>query len=71
MRLSAAVSQASHCQPLDDAGMRAEALFPGGHVEAVVGESYRLKSDPAFASDSAPQALKEACSEFGPDNAGV
>ncbi|HKQ45373.1 MAG TPA: LPS assembly protein LptD [Rhizomicrobium sp.] len=33
-------------------GVMAEALFPGGKVEAQVGQTYRLKPDPLFASFS-------------------
>ncbi len=38
--------------PRANAGVRADAMFPGGKIEALVGESFRLKSDPLFASDS-------------------
>ena len=35
--------------PRTNVGMRAEAFFPGGSVEAQVGQTYRLKPDPTFA----------------------
>ncbi len=38
--------------PRANAGLRADAIFPIAHVEAVVGESFRLKADPVFAHDS-------------------
>ena len=36
--------------PRANVGARAEALFPGGKVEAQVGQTYRLKPDPLFAA---------------------
>ena len=38
--------------PRANVGVMAEALFPGGRVEAQVGQTYRLKPDPLFASFS-------------------
>jgi len=38
--------------PRANVGAMAEALFPGGKVEAQVGQTYRLKRDPLFASFS-------------------
>jgi len=38
--------------PRANAGLRADAIFPGGKIEALVGESFRLKPDPIFAADS-------------------
>ncbi|MEO8300652.1 MAG: LPS assembly protein LptD [Rhizomicrobium sp.] len=38
--------------PRANVGVMAEALFPGGKVEAQVGQTYRLKPDPLFASFS-------------------
>jgi LPS-assembly protein len=38
--------------PRANVGFRAEALFPSGSVETVWGQTYRLKPDPIFASDS-------------------
>jgi LPS-assembly protein len=38
--------------PRANLGAMAEALFPGGKVEAQVGQTYRLKPDPLFASFS-------------------
>ena len=38
--------------PRANAGIRADAIFPIAHVEAVIGESFRLKADPIFAPDS-------------------
>lgn len=38
--------------PRANAGIRVDAMFPGGKVEALVGESFRLKPDPIFAADS-------------------
>lgn len=38
--------------PRGNAGIRVDAMFPGGKVEALVGESFRLKPDPIFAADS-------------------
>jgi len=38
--------------PRFNAGFRADAIFPVVHLEALVGESFRLKPDPIFASDS-------------------
>jgi LPS-assembly protein len=38
--------------PRANAGIRADAMFPGGKIEALVGESFRLKPDPVFAADS-------------------
>jgi LPS-assembly protein len=38
--------------PRANVGAMAEALFPGGKVEAQVGQTYRLKPDPLFASFS-------------------
>ena len=36
--------------PRANVGAMAEALFPGGEVEALVGQTYRLKPDPLFAA---------------------
>jgi LPS-assembly protein len=38
--------------PRFNAGLRADAIFPVAHLEALVGESFRLKPDPIFAPDS-------------------
>jgi LPS-assembly protein len=38
--------------PRANVGVRAEASFPSGYVEALVGQSYRLKPDTTFAPDS-------------------
>ena len=38
--------------PRGTAGLRADAIFPTGHIEALIGETFRLKPDPIFASDS-------------------
>ena len=38
--------------PRFNAGLRADAIFPVAHIEALVGESFRLKPDPIFAPDS-------------------
>lgn len=39
--------------PRANAGVRADAIFTSGaHIEALVGESFRLKPDPVFAGDS-------------------
>lgn len=38
--------------PRANVGMMAEALFPGGKVEAQAGQTYRLKPDPLFAAFS-------------------
>lgn len=38
--------------PRANVGVRAEANFPGGSVEGVLGQTYRVKSDPIFAADS-------------------
>jgi LPS-assembly protein len=38
--------------PRFNAGFRADAIFPVAHLEALVGESFRLKPDPVFAPDS-------------------
>jgi LPS-assembly protein len=38
--------------PHFDTGVRADAIFSIAHLEALVGESFRLKPDPIFASDS-------------------
>lgn len=38
--------------PRFNAGFRADAIFPAVHLEALIGESFRLKPDPIFASDS-------------------
>jgi LPS-assembly protein len=38
--------------PRFNAGFRADAIFPAVHLEALMGESFRLKPDPTFASDS-------------------
>jgi LPS-assembly protein len=38
--------------PRANVGVMAEALFPGGKVEAQVGQTYRLKPDPLFAAFS-------------------
>jgi LPS-assembly protein len=38
--------------PRANVGMRADAIFPGAKVEALVGESFRFKPDPIFASDT-------------------
>ena len=38
--------------PRFNAGFRADAIFPVAHLEALVGESFRLKPDPIFANDS-------------------
>lgn len=38
--------------PRANAGIRADAIFPSGDVEALIGESFRLKPDPIFATDS-------------------
>jgi len=38
--------------PRANVGFRAEAMFPTGSVETVWGQTYRLKPDPIFASDS-------------------
>lgn len=38
--------------PRFNAGFRADAIFPVAHLEALVGESFRLKPDPIFAPDS-------------------
>jgi len=39
--------------PRANAGVRADAIFASGaHVEALIGQSYRLKPDPIFAGDS-------------------
>jgi len=38
--------------PRFNAGFRADAIFPAVHLEALMGESFRLKPDPIFASDS-------------------
>ena len=38
--------------PRANVGAMAEALFPGGKVEAQVGQTYRLKPDPLFAAFS-------------------
>ncbi|MEI9929280.1 MAG: LPS assembly protein LptD [Rhizomicrobium sp.] len=38
--------------PRFNAGLRADAIYPIAHFEALVGESFRLKPDPIFAGDS-------------------
>ncbi|HVZ90449.1 MAG TPA: LPS assembly protein LptD [Rhizomicrobium sp.] len=38
--------------PRANVGFRADAIFPLAHLEALVGESFRLKPDPIFAADS-------------------
>jgi LPS-assembly protein len=38
--------------PRANVGMMAEALFPGGQIEAQAGQTYRLKPDPLFAAFS-------------------
>jgi len=38
--------------PRFNAGFRADAIFPVAHLEALIGESFRLKPDPIFAADS-------------------
>ncbi|HVV65273.1 MAG TPA: LPS assembly protein LptD [Rhizomicrobium sp.] len=38
--------------PRANVGFRADAIFPLAHLEALVGESFRLKPDPIFANDS-------------------
>ncbi len=38
--------------PRGTAGFRADAIFPTGHIEALIGETFRLKPDPIFAPDS-------------------
>jgi len=38
--------------PRASAGLRADAIFPIAHLEAVVGETYRLKADPILGTDS-------------------
>jgi len=38
--------------PRFNAGVRADAIFPIAHLEALIGESFRLKPDPLFAPDS-------------------
>ncbi|MBV9693623.1 MAG: LPS-assembly protein LptD [Alphaproteobacteria bacterium] len=38
--------------PRATAGVRADAIFPIAHLEAVVGETYRLKAEPILGSDS-------------------
>ena len=38
--------------PRGTAGFRADAIFPTGHIEALIGETFRLKPDTIFASDS-------------------
>ncbi len=38
--------------PRFNVGLRADAILPVAHIEALVGESFRLKPDPAFADDS-------------------
>ncbi|HTT98911.1 MAG TPA: LPS assembly protein LptD [Rhizomicrobium sp.] len=38
--------------PRFNAGFRADAIFPIAHLEALVGQSFRLKPDPVFAADS-------------------
>jgi LPS-assembly protein len=38
--------------PRANAGFMAEALFPGGEVQALVGQTFRLKVDPTFAAFS-------------------
>ena len=38
--------------PRFNTGFRADAIFPIAHLEALVGESFRLKPDPIFAADS-------------------
>jgi LPS-assembly protein len=38
--------------PRFNAGVRADAIFPFAHLEALLGESFRLKPDPIFAPDS-------------------
>jgi LPS-assembly protein len=41
--------------PRANVGLRTEALFPSGSVEALVGEVFRLKSDPIFTADTGLQ----------------
>ncbi len=38
--------------PRANAGVRVDAILPVAHIEALVGESFRLKADPEFAPDS-------------------
>lgn len=38
--------------PRANAGFRADAIFPLAHIEALLGQSYRLKPDSTFAPDS-------------------
>lgn len=38
--------------PRANIGARAEAYFPGGSIEGVLGQTYRVKADPIFAVDS-------------------
>lgn len=38
--------------PRANLGLRAEAIFPGGEAEALVGQTYRLKPDPIFGAGS-------------------
>jgi LPS-assembly protein len=38
--------------PRANAGFIADAIYPGGEVEALVGQTYRLKTDPVFTSYS-------------------
>ena len=38
--------------PRANVGLRTEAFFPGGSVEAILGEVLRLKPDPIFSSDT-------------------
>jgi LPS-assembly protein len=41
--------------PRANVGLRTEALFPSGSVEALVGEVFRLKPDPIFTADTGLQ----------------
>ncbi|HVU19551.1 MAG TPA: LPS assembly protein LptD, partial [Rhizomicrobium sp.] len=38
--------------PRFNAGLRADAIFPFAHLEALIGEAFRLKPNPIFATDS-------------------
>ncbi|HWA90187.1 MAG TPA: LPS assembly protein LptD [Rhizomicrobium sp.] len=44
--------------PRANAGVRADAMFPGGKVEALIGQSFRWKSDPIFAADTGIDGTK-------------
>ncbi|HUO98164.1 MAG TPA: LPS assembly protein LptD [Rhizomicrobium sp.] len=57
--------------PRANLGMRAESRFESGYVEALIGQSFRLKSDPAFAnipglSDTRSDAVGRFSIKFPP-----